>query len=309
MRREFFLSLAIIFLALPAIPISHAADFSIGVSPPVVEVGDIEPGEQKIVKFSIFTVSDEPLLVYFSVENSSMRFFDLGYRELMSNFSEEPTSSWLEFPSNPVEIDTQTRVAGRGWKDISVLLKVPENAEPGYHVVHVLPKPSVFGAGGAPAGTSVVAVTSVSILFNVKGDARREGIILDTTAGGASGRSFSLNTAFQNTGTVTLYAQAITSLYKKGALVNEFQSVWQYVLPGSVKVFTAPASADEREYDTVSTVGYTTGRDVKNGSITIPFLETTAKAAEQPKEGWPWYIILAIIILIIAAIILYRWLH
>jgi hypothetical protein len=299
---------SLIIVSIPVIAPVHAADFSIGVSPPVVEAGEIGPGEQKIIKFSIFTVSTDPLLVYFGTDNSSMRFFDMGYTELMANFSEEATSSWLEFPNNPVEIDTASRIAGRGWKEVTALLHVPDNAEPGYHVIHVRPMPTVFQQGAAPAGAGVVAVTRVSVLFNVKGEARREGIILDTTTSGFSKGRFSLNTFFQNTGTVTLYAQATTSLYKKnGTFVNYFQSTWEYAKPGSIKIFTIPASADEQEYDTTSLVKYTTGEATKNGTITLPLVETTAKSVEQPKEGWPWYIIL--IIIIIVAIIAYRWLR
>jgi hypothetical protein len=284
------------------IPASHAADFSVGVSPPVLDAGTASPGEQKIAKFSIFTVSDEPLLVYFETQNGNLDFFSKGYGIFESNFSEEQTASWIQFVANPTEIQTnESRLVGRSWKDITVILNVPSNAEPGYHVVYVQPKPTVYGKGGAPIGTSIVAVTQISILFNVQGEAKRDGVILDTILS-----SSSVKTPFQNTGTVTISAQATSDVYdNNGTLVGTFSSPRAFVGPGKMVSFEAPTPRlAPGRYSISSTVKFTTGE----AKSTRPGLVSAAQQQKKTeKTEFPLAALATGIIIILAIIIIYRW--
>jgi len=297
-----------IFIILPLLAfVSYAAIYSVGVSPGTITLGDVSPGETKIVKFSIFSVSDETLLVYLGSQSGDFDFFNRGYREYMPQFSEEPTSTWIEFISNPVEIDPTVSKAGRGWTDVNVLLQVPEDAEPGYHVIDIMPTPTVFGQGTAPVGTSIVAVARVSIIFNVIGDAKRSGTILDTTAYGYGGAGFHTKTFFQNTGTTTVYARTFSKVYdSNGTFLGEFASAREYVKPATTTAFDTPIEGafPEGSYDVDSKVLFTTGDTEKTSTVRL-YAPITG-AAVKAQEEFPWLVVLIVLIVIII-IIAVRW--
>ncbi len=298
-----------ILIILLFLPVANAAVFSVGVSPNTVVVNDISPGETSIVKFSIFSVSDEPLLVYLSAENGNFDFFNKGYAEHKSEFSEESASPWVEFLNNPVEINPEERKAGRGWVDINLLLHVPENAEPGYHVVQISPMPTVFGQTPGQVGTALVTIAQVSILFNVKGGARREGLILDTTADGYSKYGFHLKTFFQNTGTLTLHARAANKIYDTNdTFLGEFISGSDYVKPGNTFAYDTPVQVPfpDGAYKVESKVTFTTGEADKNSTINV-YAPITGVAVAAPQGEFPWLLVLLVVIIIII-IIAARWL-
>lgn len=291
----------ILILLLLFLPFANAADFSVGVSPNIVFLGDVSPGDQKIVKFGIFSVSTDPLLVYLSSQNGDFDFFAKGYKEYMPAFSEQQTTSWIEFLSNPVEINPEERKVGRGWTDINLLLNVPKDAEPGFHVVYITPYPTVYGQVNAPVGTTIVSVVRVSIIFYVKGDAKRDGIILDTTAAGYSEHGFTAKTFFQNTGSETIQAYAKNKVYdQNGSLIGEFESSKSYVKPEETFMFETPVYAQlpEGEYSVDSKVLFTTGDATKTGMVTL-FVPAATEQQVQPKTGLPWTTVLIIIVLIV----------
>lgn len=297
--------IAAAFLLLLIILPVYAASFQVGVSPAIVDAGNVAPGEQKIVKFSIFTVSDEPLLVFFDVESGNMDFFNDDRKYLRPSFSEEPTASWLEPIKNPVEIDTTTKNLGRSWTEVNMLLDVPETAEPGYHIIQVRPRPSVFGKVGGSVGTNLVAVTSVSVVFNVEGEAKREGIILDTKLAGITKSGFKLETPFKNTGTVTLYSYATNKVYDKdGTVLGEFHSSREYVKPGDIQKFNTPVTGlfTAGEYDIDSIVSFTTDDAEQRTTILLQEPPISQQAEEYPSL----LIIFAVIIIILIAIFIYR---
>ena len=282
-----------------------AADFSVGVSPNIIDLGDVVPGEQKLMKFSIFTVSTENLLIYLAAESGSVDFFNTR-TDLLPKFSEERTASWIEFVANPIEIDTTSeRIADRSWKDINVLLNVPQGAEPGYHVAYVTPNPTVFGTPENAVAT-IVSVVKIPIFFNVDGNAKRRGIILDTTAHSYTGNSFMLKTYFQNTGTLTLYALAENNIYdENGTFVGSFPSTREYVKPGETVALVSSVNSHMPEgiYKVSSRARFTTGDTIKDSVIT---LSGEAEPIVQEAE-FPWLIVILIIMVIIVIIVL-RWL-
>jgi hypothetical protein len=285
---------------------AHCAEFSVGVSPALLEAGSVSPGEQKILKFSIFTVSDEPLLVYFSVENGTMDYFNMRFPQVLAQYSQEPASSWIEFTANPVEIEIGSeKTMDRSWKEIVVILKVPENAEPGYHLVHVTPKPAVYGGTGGPAGTAIVTSVSLSISFNVTGDARRDGLILDHIASQAK-NSIIYSIVFQNTGTVTMFCQPKTVVYgANGSFIGEYTVPGEFVLPGAIKWFAIafPGGRAGDDYIVDSSVDYVFAKAERNETIRTSYFPQIAET--EPKEEFPYWIFA--IIAIVASALIYRW--
>jgi len=308
---RFQLSLALMIFLITIQP-TLAVDFTVGVSPAVIDLGEVEAGSTKIVKFFLVTPSTEPLLVYLEAEEGNLDFFSRDqYKQLVFNYSEEPTANWVEFLSNPVEIkpsNESLRIGAgeiKGWKEISFLLNVPEKAEPGYHLVKVKPLPRVPSEAIGQAGARVVAVTSVSILFKIPGEAKREGVILDVTQGKYFGDRLEINTYFQNTGSVTLSAKAFQSIFNGNELIENLTSPFQFVKPGEVailKTFLPLNKISPGKFEVFTTVDFATNSTSKISTLTIEALPIV----EKPEEIFPWWVVILILSLLIS-IGIYKW--
>ncbi|MEM7826547.1 MAG: hypothetical protein QW451_02885 [Candidatus Aenigmatarchaeota archaeon] len=308
---RFQLSLALMIFLITIQP-TLAVDFTVGVSPAVIDLGEVEAGSTKIVKFFLVTPSTEPLLVYLEAEEGNLDFFSRDqYKQLVFNYSEEPTANWVEFLSNPVEIkpsNESLRIGAgeiKGWKEISFLLNVPEKAEPGYHLVKVKPLPRVPSEAIGQAGARVVAITSVSILFKIPGEAKREGVILDVTQGKYFGDRLEINTYFQNTGSVTLSAKAFQSIFNGNELIENLTSPFQFVKPGEVailKTFLPLNKISPGKFEVFTTVDFATNSTSKISTLTIEALPIV----EKPEEIFPWWVVILILILLIS-IGIYKW--
>jgi hypothetical protein len=281
----------------------------VGVSPPIVDMGTLDRGTTNVVKFYAVTVSDQPLVVYLEYENGRLDFFNNHYQNSVFNFSEEDTTSWVRFVSNPVELRPQNSSlstdyeAIKGWREVSFLLDVPKNAEPGYHLIRVKPNPQ--DTSTQTTGAMVVAVTSINVIFNVEGEAQRRGIILDAVSEGY-GNAMKMNTYFQNVGTETISAQATQMIYDQDdKFVKEVISATEYVKPKEIKdlVGIMPLSGVPLgDYKVFTTVSYTTDSAYKNTTLAIT--QESIKAPVKPEDYTAWIFILAIIII---AIVIYRW--
>jgi hypothetical protein len=301
------LSLFVVFMFLASSV--NAIDYSVGVSPPVVEAGKIEGGTTKIIKFYINTISDETLLVRLEPQESSFDFFVRdAYKTLKENYSEQSVKGWAEFLSNPVELkpNNETVAPGyvRGRREINFLLNVPENADPGYHILNIMPTPKVLDENFGAVGSGVVALTSVNVLFFVPGEAHRDGIILDVLPEAFSnfGQIIGINTHFQNTGTLSIIARSVNRIYSNNTLVAEIMSGKEIVMPGEKLALKAPLSTSglsEGDYRIETVVDYTTGTASKNTTMSLHPTQTVTVS----KTEFPFWIIILVIIVIL--IILY----
>ena len=205
-----------------------------------------------------------------------------------------------------MEIDTAgAKQSGRSWTDVSVLLKVPRDAEPGYHVVKLIPTPEVFEKAPGAAGANVVSVTSVPVFFNVVGEAKRDGVILDTKLAEITDGGFKLETPFKNTGTVTLYSRAINEVYRGSELIGEYASSREYVEPGKVQNFNTPVTGffTEGEYEIKSKVIFTTDEAEQDSRI---MLQAETGEQREAEEESPLPLIMGVILIVVIAIIIYR---
>jgi hypothetical protein len=283
----------------------------VGVSPPVVDMGTLERGTTNVVKFYAVTVSDQPLVVYLECENGRLDFFDNHYQNSIYNFSEEDTASWVRFMSNPVELRPQNSSLStgyesiKGWREVSFLLEIPMDAEPGYHLIRVKPSPQVTSTQST--GAMVVAVTSINIIFEVLGDAQRKGIILDTVNEPAGNNVLNVNTYFQNIGTETVSAKATQKIYDKdNNFVKEMSSATEYVKPKEVRSLVSVMSLtglSMGDYQMFTTVSYTTDSAYKNSTLAIT--QETFKAPAVKQEDFTMLIFILAIVIIAVAI--YRW--
>ena len=283
----------------------------VGVSPSVIDVGEIERGSTTLVKFYIVTVSEEPLLVYLETENGKIDFFNGHFSDLIFNYSEEDSSKWIKYLVNPVELKPQNETLNtgyetiKGWREVNLLLEIPKNAEPGYHLIIVKPNPRSASGTEGRVGTKLVAISSVSVFFKIPGDAKREGLILDSTSGDYSSNQININTYFQNIGTTTITARAIQKIYDKdNNFITQISSPKEAIKPKEIKILKTPFTLDGvsfGNYEIFTTVSYTTDSEYKNSSLSI----TPEILAAKPKpEEFPTWIFIVLIIII--AIVIYR---
>jgi hypothetical protein len=295
---------------------SLAAEFVVGVSPPIVDLGEIGRGESKIVKFYIVTPSTEPLIVNLEREQGSLDFFSRdAYKPFLYNYSEEVLTSWAEFLVNPVELkptnESLKTAAGevRGWREVSFILNVPNNAEPGYHLLRIKPLPAVPSEVLGQAGARVVAVTGVNVLFKIPGDAKRDGIILDVVPGSYIGNRLEINTYFKNTGTVTVSARASHEIVANNTSIANITSSTELVKPGELKVLKAYLDVYKdmpQEIEARTTVSYTTGSDSKVFKLSLPPIAAPYVAVARP-QVFPWWLIIALIVIVVGSILVYKW--
>jgi len=295
---------------------SLAAEFVVGVSPPIVDLGEIGRGESKIVKFYIVTPSTEPLIVSLESEQGNLDFFTRdAYKTLLYNYSEEIVIGWAEFLANPVELkptnETLKTAAGevRGWREVSFILNIPSNAEPGYHLLRIKPLPAVPSEVLGQAGARVVAVTGVNILFKVPGNAVRDGIILDVVPGSYVGNRLEINTYFKNTGSVTVSARASHEIVANNTSIANISSSTELVKPGELKVLKAYLNVYKdmpQEIEARTTVSYTTGSDSKLFKLSLPPIVAPYVAVARP-QVFPWWLIIALIIIVVGSVLVYKW--
>jgi hypothetical protein len=286
----------------------------VGVSPAIIDLGELERGTTNLVKFYVVTVSEEPFLVYMGLENGRLDFFDTQYNNFIFNFSEESTTDWIKFLNNPVELKPQNESLKtsyetiKSWREVEFLLEIPKDAEPGYHLIKVKPNPIETSGTTGRVGTNVVAITSVNVIFKVPGYAKREGVILDTVPEKNTPSQLEVNTYFQNIGTTTITAKAIQNIYdKNGNFIRAIASSKEAVKPKEIKIlrsFLPLTNFSLGDYDILNSVFYTTDSTYKNStmSITSEFLAANIQTEELP-------IWIFIFIIIIFAFIIYRWVH
>jgi hypothetical protein len=296
-----------------------AKEFSVGVSPSLIELDEVYPGSSKPVSFFVITVSDQSFLVYLESLEPFIDFFDNPkYKININNYSQEPTTDWVQLFSNPVELNPKGEVSPlgetiKGWREINFLLNVPKDAEPGYHLLRISPKPVSSTDRVGPVVVQIASITPVTIFFKVPGDAIRQGKILDVTTGGQRGNNLEILIHFINTGTVTISTRAnnIKIFDKNGNLTASLTSDTKLVKPKEKQILTALLPLNglkEGEYFVSSNVNFITGYVQKNSTIRIypKAVIVPTGVVTKPFEIPLWVLILIAFVIIF---IIYRRIH
>lgn len=297
---------AMVILSLPLLV--EAKTYRVGVSPLVLDLGTVDPGSRVSVTFFVVTSSEDEFLVQMIAQRGNADFFDKAqYTHLISNYSQEDASSWIKFLDNPVVLQPGKEIEKsgiRGSHPVNFILEVPTDAEPGYHNVLITPTPAVpedFGTGA-----TIVTQTSMTLLFNVPGEAIRQGKILDITRGDYTNGRLELNIYFQNTGTVTIFPQAdlVEFFDVNGNLLETTRSNGEYFAPDELiplKAYVVANDLEDEEYLVNAEASYITGFVSKDAVISLagapPPIQTPSQ--EQPLD-FPWWVFLVPIIIVIA---------
>ncbi len=310
-------SLALLALAVLLIPLSsaNAKEIQAGVSPLILDLGELEPGSSAVGTFFVVTSSQDELVVGLSSMKSSWEFFRRPeYASIADEVSEEDSSKWVFFPSNPYVLKAENasvKTAGGSISDskkVSFVLNVPKNAEPCNHAFQILPTPYVAEQYGN--GVNIAALTAVTVKFSVKGDCRVEGHLLDISQkDAASSGRVGINLYFQNAGTAAFFAQAtsIAVYFENGTKIGSKSSGSVYFKPGEVKTIWAEFDSNKFPTDGMYIVNATVAYAVNTTSkqVVLP-IKKSKSASSGAVVGAPAaksrnnYLILLILAIIIA---------
>jgi hypothetical protein len=292
---------------------SSAFALSIGTAPGVLNIGEIEPGKNFKVDFYLLTNSDRDVLVslnYIKAHKSLLQQNHTGRWTLIpANTSEEDTTDWIEFVENPIMVSPyETIVVSfpggmtiKANKRASMIIHVPEDVEPGYHMFSINPNP-LIGAGGRGGTITTIGLTRTLAVFRIPGKAVRNGAIEGLAAGRASTGAAKIDVLFRNTGTVTIEATAKpVKVYDEfGEYVKSINSPAIAVPPGEVAVLTSiwddNRDMEQKNHRVEATVEYTTGRVTTEAMVAVP----PYKVAETPmviipEKELPWWLLILLV--------------
>jgi len=306
--------ISILFLTF-IIPEIHAQ--SVGVSPPFLNLGEIQPGTSKIATFQIVTASEEVSLVQLGKAKGSIDFLRKGeYNYALMNYSEQDILPWIEFISNPVEMTkiedlSKTKAGGtiKGAKEINFIIKVPKDAEPGYHMGIITLTPLNIQTNKLVV---IQAIVPLTFIFKVPGKAVRDAKIFEVSTNGYYNGNLILDIFFQNTGTVTfsILPVEVKIFDKKNNFIDEFTSYTVYVKPGEMKHISALWEKKDVElgnYNAEVKIDYMSGYALKKSNIELYSPQQIPPARVVEKEFvFPWWVVIVLVIVVIVAYMYYR---
>jgi len=290
---------------------------SVGVSPPFLDLGEIQPGKSRIVKFNVVTVSDEVSLVQLGkAKVNTDRFKKDEYKNLRMNYSEQDILPWIEFIKNPVDLAKTEEIpktkAGsmiKSAKEVTFIVNVPKDAEPGYHMGMITLDPLVPKTGRT---ITIKAIVPFTFVFKVPGKAIRDGKIFEVSSGSYYSGGIILDIFFQNTGTVTISTLPIEIKIfdKKNNPIDSFSSEVFSIKPGEMKHMTALWNLKNVEfgiYDAEVKIDYISGYAFKRSTIEVYEKPQIIPARIVEKEFvFPWWVVVIVVLVVIIAYIYYK---
>ncbi len=308
----------IIIFALALSTTANAKELQAGVSPIVLDLGNVSKGSSIVGSFFIVTSSNDELLVKLDAQRSNINYFKKPeYSGIADKVSEEDSSKWAFFPSNPYVLrhtNESLKTSGGSisdWKKVSFVLNVPKDAEPCNHALHIRPNPYLAEEYGNTV--NVVALTAITVMFKVDGKCEIKGRILDILQNEqAADGMVEIDVYFQNMGTSTVSARAesISAYYENGTKIDSMQSGYTYVKPGEAKILGAKFSPDSFPqngmYKVSANVAYGVNSTSKDATILITHPHPAQVAAQINKIESNRSNYLIWIILLIIAITAYK---
>jgi len=285
------------------------AQLNIGVSPPVLDLGTIDPDVSKIARFNVISTSGEVILTYLTPSEGTLDWFkNSDYKDYSFNLSEQSISQWVEFINNPAEVKRTEGGTIKGASEIVFILNVPKNAEPGYHmgIINLDPVGPEKGAM-----FNIKAVVPLIFIFKVPGNAIRNARIIDIVPGDYTGDYLNLKMFAQNTGTVTLkqLIGTIDIFDRDGEKITTLSTSGNSIKPGeviSLNTLWLIKDVEKGVYDAKLTLDYSTGLVSKNTTIEVTKIFLPTPHVVEEIYVFPWWAILAVIIIFVIAYLIYK---
>lgn len=298
----------ILFVLSLALLSASSFALSIGASPGKIDLGIMEKGQEKLVQLTIFSDTENEVAVNIKTLSIVEDYYNANFKsnEMIWDpyqASQESIGSWITFVDNPIilkphEFETKTTYPSyiTSAKNISLIIKIPEDAEPGYHSIRLSFDADIKNEG---TGAKALAITSVDIpiVLKVDGEAVRSGYI--------SGFDFSdnrLNINFYNNGTTTLFVKPEElKISKDGNVVETL--VASSVLSKPKTTTKMSRSAEDLlpgKYEIYARAVWTTGNSEKTANI---FIDSSVPDNTTAGKPIPLNINITTIIIAIAVVV------
>jgi hypothetical protein len=297
---------------------------NVGVAPPVINMGPLEPGTQ--VSGSFYVVTDG--VTEFIVDLSSIKtpddFYEptrprIGYTFDATRASEQDASKWITFLENAITIPTEKYFVGdvNAWvnRKIDFIMNVPADAEPGYHAIQIIPSPRVSSTGGAGGvGVGIVTIVKTTLIFTIPGEVKREAEILGFDYKRTGENFEEIFVLVKNTGTVTISVKLDGIIIDEGDKQTFIGGSGSVIKPNQIARINARyevAGKNLGSYKATATISWKTGETRKDGIIEILEYYKTAPitgdiiAPPGAMPGFPFWV--APMLIILFAIVIYWW--
>lgn len=193
-----------------------ALGVSIGSSPPMAELGIVKSGEERLIEHLITSDYGKDMEISLSYIDPQKATLEEGFPRIfyvnLSKVSDQPLAGWVSFPQPKIVVRAEKKLFYLGkqpaWANgvSKAILRLPENAEPGYHLGSISLSP-ILGGSGSGAGLSIIGLSRPGFVFVVDGEAERNGEIIDIKS--SDGK---IATIFKNTGTVTIASRSTVEI-------------------------------------------------------------------------------------------------
>lgn len=283
----------------------------VGVAPGSQTLGTVEPGKQ--VKLNFYVVSDTkedlPISLKYQASSKTLKRSD---KVNFSKVSEEDFRSWFDFLGEKTFIIPPSKSfypeAGLyANKKQTVILNIPEDAEPGYHAASLKLSPKISRPKGKGMGANLVTTAAGRVLFRVPGKVVRSGEILNFLGKRIDERREVVKVFFHNTGTVTMSAKlkSLKLFNETGSIILKKNGVTKKFKPDEIgTVYTRIPVQDlkeGKEYKVSATVSYGSEKASKNGTILVKeYKKEVIKPTGEKTKGiliWPILLIIGIVII------------
>lgn len=291
----------LVLVLLAAFVAPAAAQFNFGVSPSsIVEDEPHGPGDTFYGRFFVISSSDEDIDISIASRPGALGDLRTIKPGAARNFSAQPCEGCIEFlqyDSRLTERDRALDEAGtiRRWEQIEFFVNLPEDIEPGYHLLELTPHPERAGPGGS---VGLVSTASVPVVFHVPGEVVRSGRVIGIRTGDRTLEEQELEATFYNTGTVTMQVNARFIIPGDGENVT-YAAGSGRIAPGEETRFSAMVDAHRLNTSTpvTATVSYRTGE----AAVTRPVqarreVTVTGRAEQAAPYGMYLFLVLFLVV-------------
>lgn len=284
---------------------------SVGSAPGIMNIGGdepLDPGTEYTVPIYLMVDGvDNPILVeLLHTEAKSDWIEGDSDRIEPENMSQQRKEEWIDFVGQRINVDpdqTNTRSTPETTlnynREATMELTIPEDAEPGYHVFDVKLDPDVETGPGQ--GVTTVGVTRPTFIFQVPGEAIRDGRI-EAIAAERNNERAEILIRYRNTGTVTKEVRASeVNVYDEEGYHQETLSGGSVrVPPNSAETLSVYWDDDEKgevkDRRIEATVDYTTDRVTREDMVSIPrYVEEELVSMPDAEMGIPYWLIILIV--------------
>jgi len=303
MNRTLVVGLLVLAFTLPA----AAQSFNFGITPTQIDEGVKKPGDTFHVSFYTFSTSEDDMTVDIKPGDPSIEKFRSIKGSAVSNYSQQECEDCIRILQGGGTLDEreeslQSDAANTNrWREVEFLVTLPNNIEPGHHMIEIVPQPRRKNSDGS---VNLVSTSSLPITFQVPGKAVRKGKIIGLRAGKhINGRQY-MDATFYNSGTVTMDVTMEFDV-QNGSRINAGS---QTIKPGRSADFKAAIDGTSigENFSVTATADHTNGQATERTVLTTNEPQTVETPTGKSQEDSTIPYTTAIITVLLTSLITWR---